>query len=1368
MNRQLRSTMLAVLLSLVLLVPAITGSAQAAQPGRGQPGPAVGLPESWQGIPGGSTGWWAAAQENIRQSEYQVTRQDQAVLADVGAAYQAPNRAHNLRTYFSPQGIRVIPRVLAGETPPWQWGVALSGYGEAGAVQPVPAASLHVEGNRVEYRRGALTEWYVNDARGLVQGFLLSAPRAAGSASQSSLVLESSLGGDLTARLSADGQAIDLTTPGGGRALRYGGLAAYDAAGRALPARLDLAAGVLRITLGVAGAAYPITVGSTITGLATDPAWTAEGDQDDALYGYSVGTAGDVNGDGYSDVIVGAPSYDTGQTAAGRAYVYHGSVEGLAADPAWTAESDQESAGLGEAVGTAGDVNGDGYSDVIVSAPSYDNDQVDEGQVYVFYGSAEGLAADPAWTAESDHYGCGFGSSAGMAGDVNGDGYSDVIVGAPEYDNDQTDEGQAFVYYGSADGLGADPDWTAESDQDDALFGESVGTAGDVNGDGYSDVIVGADYYDNDQEDEGRAYVYHGGAAGLAAEPAWTAESDQAYAQFGISVGTAGDVNGDGYSDIIVGAFYYNGGQNREGQAYVYHGSAIGLAADPAWTAEGNQTSALFGYAVRTAGDVNGDGYGDVIIGAYTYDNGQENEGRVYVYHGSPAGLATDPSWTAESNQDSALLGWSVGTAGDVNGDGYSDVIAGAVWYSNGQVYEGQAAVYHGGPMGLATDPAWTAEGDQDDALYGYSVGTAGDVNGDGYSDVIVGAPSYDTGQTAAGRAYVYHGSVEGLAADPAWTAESDQESAGLGEAVGTAGDVNGDGYSDVIVSAPSYDNDQVDEGQVYVFYGSAEGLAADPAWTAESDHYGCGFGSSAGMAGDVNGDGYSDVIVGAPEYDNDQTDEGQAFVYYGSADGLGADPDWTAESDQDDALFGESVGTAGDVNGDGYSDVIVGADYYDNDQEDEGRAYVYHGGAAGLAAEPAWTAESDQAYAQFGISVGTAGDVNGDGYSDIIVGAFYYNGGQNREGQAYVYHGSAIGLAADPAWTAEGNQTSALFGYAVRTAGDVNGDGYGDVIIGAYTYDNGQENEGRVYVYHGSPAGLATDPSWTAESNQDSALLGWSVGTAGDVNGDGYSDVIAGAVWYSNGQSAEGRAYVYYGNGGDGLDVLPRQMRADGSAPIAYLGMSDSRTAFQLRLTGRMPLGRDDVRLQWQVAPLGTPITATDVISGVSGWTDVLTTGVVISQDVAGLTLSTPYHWRVRLLYRPGNALGQPASRWLHIPWAGWNETDVRTNGNEPPIADAGPDQAVNRLALVTLDGRASADPGGDLPLTYLWMQAGGPPVTFTPGLSVTTFTAPGDPAVLTFTLAVTDSLGLPDPTPDVVVITVQPYHIYLPLVAR
>jgi hypothetical protein len=192
--------------------------------------------------------------------------------------------------------------------------------------------------------------------------------------------------------------------------------------------------------------------------------------------------------------------------------------------------------------------------------------------------------------------------------------------------------------------------------------------------------------------------------------------------------------------------------------------------------------------------------------------------------------------------------------------------------------------------------------------------------------------------------------------------------------------------------------------------------------------------------------------------------------------------------------------------------------------------------------------------------------------------------------------------------------------------------------------------------------------------------------------------------------------------------------------------------------LIGRSPAGREDVRLQWQVAPLGTPFTATGVLSGTSGWTDVLTTGVEIIQTVTGLTPGTPYHWRVRLLYRPGNALGLPAGRWIHIPWSGWNETDLRTGPNQPPEADAGSAQSVDTNAVVTLDGSGSSDPDGCLPLTYGWTQTGGPAVTLSdPAAVASTFTAPGDPAVLTFTLAVTDSLGLPDLTPDQVVMTVN-----------
>src|SRR2546426_5436000 len=176
------------------------------------------------------------------------------------------------------------------------------------------------------------------------------------------------------------------------------------------------------------------------------------------------------------------------------------------------------------------------------------------------------------------------------------------------------------------------------------------------------------------------------------------------------------------------------------------------------------------------------------------------------------------------------------------------------------------------------------------------------------------------------------------------------------------------------------------------------------------------------------------------------------------------------------------------------------------------GRAFVFLGSAAGPAASPAWTAESDQGLAFFGHSVASAGDVNGDGFSDVIIGAYAYDNGQSNEGRAFVYLGSASGLAATPAWTAESDQATAYFGIAVASAGDVNGDGFSDVIVGAHTYDNGQTDEGRAFVYLGSASGLAATPAWTAESDQASALFGLSVASAGDVNGDGFSDVIVGS----------------------------------------------------------------------------------------------------------------------------------------------------------------------------------------------------------------------------------------------------------------
>ncbi len=258
------------------------------------------------------------------------------------------------------------------------------------------------------------------------------------------------------------------------------------------------------------------------------------------------------------------------------------------------------------------------------------------------------------------------------AGDVNGSGYDDVIVGAPDYSNGQTGEGAAFVYHGSAAGLNQTPNWMVESNKEYAAFGTSVATAGDVNGDGFDDIIIGAARIQKRREQRRAVFVYYGSktsrtqrktsrrcrakpAAGLADRV-----QPSRGANFGTSVTTAGDVNGDGYDDVIVGAPDYSNGQTGEGAAFVYYGSVAGVSTTASWIAELNQPNAVFGTSVATAGDVNGDGYADVIIGAPGYEKGEVNEGAAFVYHGRKAGLETTANWMVESDQvnaESRLVG---------------------------------------------------------------------------------------------------------------------------------------------------------------------------------------------------------------------------------------------------------------------------------------------------------------------------------------------------------------------------------------------------------------------------------------------------------------------------------------------------------------------------------------------------------------------------------------------------------------------------------------------------------------------------------------------------------------------------------------
>jgi hypothetical protein len=278
-------------------------------------------------------------------------------------------------------------------------------------------------------------------------------------------------------------------------------------------------------------------------------------------------------------VVVGARWYTFGEANEGAAYLFFGTPTGLETVPRWIYESDQGNAGLGAAVAGAGDVNGDGFDDVLAGAPNYDTAQVDAGAAFLFYGSTIGLSVEPDWTAYGVQNGETFGAAVEAAGDLNHDGKADIFVGAPLFvtdDGANPAAGAAYVFYGSPAGPSHTANWFITGSQPDAAFGFSGGSAGaaagDVNGDNYGDLVIGAYRLDDDQPDEGGLFVYLGGPLGLSWDPIWLAFGDKAEATFGFDAHLAGDVNADGYADIIVGAPQFRRSELLYGRAFLFLG----------------------------------------------------------------------------------------------------------------------------------------------------------------------------------------------------------------------------------------------------------------------------------------------------------------------------------------------------------------------------------------------------------------------------------------------------------------------------------------------------------------------------------------------------------------------------------------------------------------------------------------------------------------------------------------------------------------------------------------------------------------------------------------------------------------------------
>ncbi|SFE39315.1 integrin alpha [Nitrosomonas sp. Nm166] len=458
----------------------------------------------------------------------------------------------------------------------------------------------------------------------------------------------------------------------------------------------------------------------------------------------------------------------------------------------------------------------------------------------------------------------------------------------------------------------------------------------------------------------------------------------------------------------------------------------------------------------------------------------------------------------------------------------------------------------------------------------GRSVSNAGDVNGDGFDDVIVGAHNENPYDNSPDASYVVFGKASGFDATIDLSSLDGNNGFRLdgaandfsGTSVSSAGDVNSDGFDDVIIGAPLTDSNGNYSGSSYVVFGKATGFDATIDLSSLDGSNGFRLdgetaydrsGRSVSSAGDVNGDGFDDVIIGAPLTDSNGYYSGSSYVVFGKASGFTATLDLSSldgsngfhlDGEAAGDLSGRSVSNAGDVNGDGFDDVIVGAPTIN----DVGSSYVVFGKASGFGAtldlasldgSNGFRLDGETANDRSGYSVSNAGDVNGDGFDDVIVGAAFADPNGAFSGASYVVFGKASGFDAaldlssldgSNGFRLDGEAAGDQSGTSVSNAGDVNGDGFDDVIVGAFGADPNGPLSGSSYVVFGKASGFdATIDLSSLDSNSGFRLDGVagdasdSVSNAGDVNSDGFDDLIVGAPSDRNGDFS-GSSYVIFG----------------------------------------------------------------------------------------------------------------------------------------------------------------------------------------------------------------------------------------------
>ncbi len=843
------------------------------------------------------------------------------------------------------------------------------------------------------------------------------------------------------------------------------------------------------------------------------------------------------------------------------------------------------------------DVNGDGFSDLVISSPyASNNSRTGSGSVYIVFRKADSPSGVQSLDVAA-HYNIRYdGAAAGdtfgsavVVGDVNGDSHSDLIVGASTASNNSRSySGSVYVFFSTLiDDVGATTgnnlDLATGTNYniryDGAAAGDTFGSAvvvGDVNGDSHPDLIAGVPYASNNSRSaSGSAYVFFstliddvgattGNNLDLATGTNYNIRYDGAEAGdfMGQSV-TTGDVNGDSYPDLVLGTpDAGNNARSGSGSVYVFFSTLI----DDVGATTGNNLDLATGtnYNIRydgaeagdfmgqsvTTGDVNGDSHSDLIVGASTASNNSRSaSGSAYVFFstliddvgattGNNLDLATGTNYNIR--YDGAVAGDYIGqtaTTGDVNGDSHPDLIVGASTASNNsRSASGSAYVFFstliddvgattGNNLDLATGTNYNIR--YDGAVAGDYIGqtaTTGDVNGDSHPDLIVGASTAsNNSRSASGSAYVFFstliddvGATTGnnldLATGTNYNIRYDGAVAGdyMGQSV-TTGDVNSDGYSDMIAQTQASSGDDL----VYILFstliddvGATTGNNFD---LATSTNYSARFDGAPSLGtyvdgrlaiGDVNGDGIDDLVIGGVSI----------YVIFGGQHPTG-NRLLTVAGNYNIRYNSVSTHIAiGDVNGDGFSDLVIGSSSASNNSRSySGSVYVFFstliddvgattGNNKDLATGTNYNIRYDGAVAEDTLgSAVVIGDVNGDSHPDLIVGAPYAsNNSRFHSGSVYVFFstliddvGATTGNDKDLATGTnyniryDGVVTSGYYGEALFT-GDVNGDGYADLVLGnGNTSYNSRAYSGSAYVFFST---LIDDVGATTGNNLDLA----------------------------------------------------------------------------------------------------------------------------------------------------------------------------------------------------------------------------------------------------------------------------------------